>query len=155
MIQRIQSIYLLLTSVLPVLFLKGNFLKFLNNDGSEMAMNFTGTWKLSGAENLSLLQKHIPLSADIVLITVVSVIAIFLYRKRKLQVIFANVIIFLSILLVGLIAYYAFSAAGKFDATLIPGVKMVIPLLILVFGFLAQRGIKHDENLVRSYDRLR
>jgi len=155
MIQRIQSIYLLLTSVLPVLFLKGNFLKFLNNDGSEMIMNFKGTWQLTGTENLSLLQRQIPFSAVIVLISVVSVIAIFLYRNRKLQVIFANVIIFLSIVLVALIAWYAFSVAGKFDATILPGIKMVIPLLILIFGFLAQRGIKHDENLVRSYDRLR
>ena len=39
--------------------------------------------------------------------------------------------------------------------TIIPGIKMVVPLLILIFGILAQRGIKHDENLVRSYDRLR
>ena len=116
MIQRIQSVYLLLTSLLPVLFLKGNFLKFLNKDGSEMAMNFKGTWQLPGTENLSLLQRHIPLSADIVLISVVSVIAIFLYRNRKLQVIFANAIIFLSILLVALITYYAFSVAGKYDA---------------------------------------
>jgi glucan phosphoethanolaminetransferase (alkaline phosphatase superfamily) len=155
MIQRIQSIYLLLTSVLPVLFLKGNFLKFLNNDGSEMAMNFKGTWQLAGTENLSLLQRNIPLSADIVLISLVSVIAIFLYRNRKLQLIFANVLIFLSILLGALIAWYAFSVASKFDATIIPGIKMGIPLLLLVFSFLAQRGIKHDENLVRSYDRLR
>jgi glucan phosphoethanolaminetransferase (alkaline phosphatase superfamily) len=155
MIQRIQSIYLLLTSVLPVLFLKGNFLKFLNNDGSEMIMNFKGTWQLTGTENLSLLQRQIPFSAVIVLISVVSVIALFLYRNRKLQVIFANVIIFLSIVLVALIAWYAFSVAGKFDATLLPGIKMVIPLMILIFAILAQRGIKHDENLVRSYDRLR
>lgn len=155
MIQRIQSIYLLLTSVLPVLFLKGNFLKFLNKNGSEMAMNFKGTWQITGTENLSLLQRQIPLSAVIVLISVVSVIAIFLYRNRKLQAIFANVIIFLSIVLVALIAWYAFSVAGKFDATILPGIKMVIPLLILIFAFLAQRGIKHDENLVRSYDRLR
>ena len=155
MIQRIQSLYLLLTSALPVLFLKGNFLRFLIKDGSEMAMDFRGIWQLEGTEYLSLLQRQVPLSADIALISVASLIAIFLYRNRKIQVIFANVIIFLSIVLVVLIAYYAFSAAEKFDAKIIPGIKMVIPLLILIFGFLAQRGIKHDENLVRSYDRLR
>ena len=118
-------------------------------------MNFTGTWQLAGTENLSLLQRHIPLSADIVLISLFSVIAIFLYRNRKVQVIFANAVIFLSILLVALITWYAFSVAGKYDAEIIPGIKMAVPVLILIFSILAHRGIKQDENLVRSYDRLR
>jgi hypothetical protein len=35
------------------------------------------------------------------------------------------------------------------------GFRMFIPLLVLILGTLALKGIKKDENLVRSYDRLR
>jgi hypothetical protein len=51
--------------------------------------------------------------------------------------------------------YYLFWVIGKYHSELIPGFKMFVPLVILVFGILAYVGIKKDENLVKSYDRLR
>jgi predicted HAD superfamily Cof-like phosphohydrolase len=51
--------------------------------------------------------------------------------------------------------YYLLWVTGKFQTELVPGVKMLIPLLILTFGILAFIGIKKDEKLVKSYDRLR
>jgi hypothetical protein len=32
---------------------------------------------------------------------------------------------------------------------------MILPLAILIFSILASRGIKKDDQLVKSYDRLR
>jgi hypothetical protein len=51
--------------------------------------------------------------------------------------------------------YVSFRIVSKFDARLIPGFKMILPLAILIFSILASWGIKKDDKLVKSYDRLR
>jgi hypothetical protein len=53
------------------------------------------------------------------------------------------------------LAYYAISLMHAFRLTIIPGFKMAIPVLNLIFSVLAYRGILKDDRLVKSYDRLR
>ena len=43
----------------------------------------------------------------------------------------------------------------KFEATITPGFKMILPLVMLILSVLVYRGIKKDDHLVKSYDRLR
>jgi len=155
MIQRIQSFYLLLTTMLPALFFKGSFLRFINNSGTEIYMNLKGIWQYSEGGNEEKIQNLIPLSGIMILISILSFTAIFLFKKRKIQLKLTGAVILLTVVLTGLLLYYFFWVTGKFQADIVPGFKMVTPLLILIFSFLAYRGIKNDENLVRSYDRLR
>lgn len=155
MIQRIQSLYLLLTSLLPVLFLSGNYLKFLNNSGSEFYMNFRGLWESGAPGNTRMINSLIPLSGIMILIIILSVVSILLFKKRKIQLKLAGVIIVLTIIFIGLMLYYLFRLSGKFQAELVPVYRMCIPVLILIFGILAYLGIRKDENLVKSLDRLR
>jgi len=155
MIQRIQSFYLLMTTILPLLFLKGSFLKFINKTGSEILFKFNGIFRTNPDNGLMLIRQDMPLSLIIILITVLSLIAIFLYKERKIQLRITLATIILTVILIGLVIYYSYSVTDGFQAVLVPGFTMFIPLLILVFGILAYRGIKKDENLVRSYDRLR
>jgi hypothetical protein len=51
--------------------------------------------------------------------------------------------------------YYSYSVMSKYDATLVPGIKMSLPFLQLILSVLAFKGIKKDDKLVKSYDRLR
>lgn len=102
-----------------------------------------------------MIKSLIPLSVIILLICILSFAAIFLFKKRKIQLTLTVSIILLTILLIGLMLFYAFWTAGKYQEKLVPGFKMFIPLLMFVFGILAYRGIRKDENLVKSYDRLR
>lgn len=155
MIQRIQSLYLLMTSLLSILFLNGSFLTFLNSSGTEITMNFNGIWESSVAGNPQMIRNLIPLSVIILIICILSFTAIFLFKKRKIQLKLTVSVILLAILFIGLMSFYAFWTTGKYQAKLVPGFKMFIPLLMLVFGILAYRGIRKDENLVKSYDRLR
>jgi hypothetical protein len=155
MIQRIQSLYLLLTSLLSILFLNGSFLKFFNNSGSEIFMNIRGIWQLGGEGAVSQIGNQIPLLVIIILIAGISFATIFFYRKRKLQLKMAIAIIFLAVVLISLIVFYVFLITSKHNAILVPGTKIFLPLAILAFGILAYRGIRKDENLVKSYDRLR
>ncbi len=155
MIQRIQSLYLLLTSLLSILFLSGSFLTFLNNSGTEITVNFTGIWQSAGEGNVKLIKNQFALSVIIILISLISFAAIFFFRNRKFQMKLVLASIFLAVTSIALIVFYAISGIVKYQADIIPGIRMIIPLLILISGILAYRGIRKDENLVRSYNRLR
>ncbi len=155
MIQRLQSLYLLMTTILPLLFLKGSFLKFINKTGSEVIFKFNGIFLTNSDNGLMLIRQNMPGSVIIVLIALLSLIALFCYKKRKIQLKITLAVIILTLILILLVIYYAFSATDGFQAVPVPGFKMFLPLLTLVFGILAYRGIRKDEDLVSSYERLR
>ncbi|MBN2667164.1 MAG: DUF4293 domain-containing protein [Bacteroidales bacterium] len=155
MIQRIQSLYLLLTSIASVLFLSGNFLSFFNDSGSGIFMNYRGIWTAGQEEALQNLENQIIIPVIVLLIIILSVVAILLYKNRKLQIKFVLATVLLSAALTALTAWLAYSAGEKYQAVLNPGIRTFLPLIILIFSILAYRGIRKDENLVRSYDRLR
>jgi len=155
MIQRIQSLYLLLTIIFSSIFLKGDFLKFINNNGSEIEMNLRGAWQITETGESGLIPGYIFLSAIIVLIPVISLAALLSFKNRKLQIRITIVLIISAVVFSGLLAYYVILLKRNYQAQFLPGFKTVIPLLVLVFAILAYRGIRKDENIVKSYDRLR
>jgi hypothetical protein len=118
-------------------------------------MNLRGIWETSAAGNPHMIISLIPLSVIILTISILSFAVIFLFKKRKIQLKLTLSLIVLTIALIGMMLYYLLWVTGKYHAELIPGYKMCIPLVILVLGVLAYLGIKKDENLVKSYDRLR
>ena len=61
----------------------------------------------------------------------------------------------LIVILIGCIAYYAFYVTRNFNAEMLPALNLVIPVLMLIFTYLAFRGIRKDDRLIKSYDRLR
>ncbi len=78
---------------------------------------------------------------------------IFLYKHRRLQIIFNNLVIILILVLMGLRAYEAFTSGesplSKKD------VVWLLPAVSIVFVKLANQAIWRDENLVKSADRIR
>ena len=155
MIQRIQSLYLLLTTLLSLLFLKGSFLSFIDKSGSVIKLTFKGIAKVAGGQGQELIEKLLPVSALIILVPVFSLITIFIFKNRKIQLWLASSVIILNIIFIIVSIYYSWLVITEYDADIVPGFKMVIPLLMLVFAVLAYRGIRKDDNLVKSYDRLR
>jgi hypothetical protein len=155
MIQRIQSVYLILTTFASVLFLPSDFLKFTGKEGVKLIMNFKGVFKISGEQSLEQIGKMIPVSVISVLIPLISISVIFLYKFRKLQIKLTLTIIILEFLLIALITYYWSVYIDGYNAHLLPGFWMLFPFIIIVLSFLAYLGIKKDEILIKSYDRLR
>jgi hypothetical protein len=155
MIQRIQSLYLSLTTLLSFLFLRGANLNFMNNSGSEIKVTFTGIFRNSTGQGLELIEKLLPFSVLIILIPVLSFITIFLFKNRKIQLWFASSLIILISGFIIVSFYYSWHIKTEYGAEIVPGFKMVLPVLILIFAILALRGIKKDEQLIKSYDRLR
>jgi hypothetical protein len=104
---------------------------------------------------LVLIDKLLPLSVLIILIPALSLITIFFFKNRKMQLrLSLLLIVFCSLLIVALIHVYIITTT-RYDARMVPGFKMILPLIILVITILAYRGIKKDDQLVKSYDRLR
>jgi len=155
MIQRIQSLYLLLTSLSSLLFLKGSILKFFNTPETILMLNFSGLWQLTEGANLVLIRNQIVLPVIITAAIVLPVIIIFFFKNRKLQLRLIMILIITGALLTALIVYLTVSISVTYDVHMHLVIRMFLPLIILLFSLLAYMGIKKDENLVRSYDRLR
>jgi len=118
-------------------------------------MNFNGILESSVAGKSQMIRSLLPLLVIMLIICILSFAAIFLFKKRKIQLKLTVSVILLTILFIGLMLFYAYWTAGKYQLRPVIGFNTFIPLLILVFGILAYRGIRKDENLVRSNDRLR
>jgi hypothetical protein len=155
MIQRIQSVYLFLTTLLSILFLNGSFLSFINKTGVITKLTFKGIEEGSSTQGFRLIESLLPLSIVLLLIISVSLITIFFFKKRQVQ-------LWLSGLLIGLVSFLilgcghsSYLIMTKYSSEIVPSIKIALPFLMLIFSILAYRGIRKDENLVKSYDRLR
>ena len=86
--------------------------------------------------------------------TTLTILAIFLYKRRALQM---RIVVFCMILLVGYYAYLGFLVymAHADGCAYTPSVTAAFPFISIVLDYLAFRGILKDELMVRSLDRLR
>lgn len=155
MIQRIQSLYLFVIVVLSGLLLNGSVLNFISKTGSIFKVTFTEVIKSTGGQGLEVIEKLLPLTILIIIIPIISLTAIFLYKKRKYQLVMSRVLITLNSILIIAVLHVSFRIISGYGAQLVPGFKMILPVLMLIFAILAFRGIRKDEQLVKSYDRLR
>ena len=155
MIQRIQSLYLLLTTVLSFLFLKGSFFNFTDSSGSVIKVTFTKLIRESSVVQQATTDNTFLLAFFILAIPVISIISIMLFKNRNLQLWLVRFLIMLVVAFIIASGSYIYIIMTKYDSVIDPGFRMAIPLLQLVFSVLAWRGIKKDDDLVKSYDRLR
>lgn len=97
---------------------------------------------------------YAPLAALLVVTAILEFTAIFLYKNRKRQARFSTIAIALIFVWLLLFMYYKY-----FDLTAIGQLRQSItaylPFLAAVFDFLALKGIRADERLVRAADRIR
>lgn len=91
---------------------------------------------------------------DLVVTGALMLITIFLYKKRKVQMQLCTVGV---VLLLAWYGYYAFCFFSKFAAmgTFHPRFAACLPLVAIILVVLAYRGVKADEELIKSMDRIR
>ncbi len=98
----------------------------------------------------------LPLLSATGFVILFSFIAIFMYKKRKVQMQIIKVCILVEVAFIGLFFfYYVNTLQGLTGGTVEYKTAVFMPLISLVFLVLAYRGVLHDEKLVRSADRLR
>lgn len=86
---------------------------------------------------------------DLVIVGTIAFVNIFLYKKRKVQMLLCTVDIILCILWYGWYVFLVVSNGMK------PSFAACLPLVAMIFLFMARRGVKADEELIRSMDRIR
>ena len=136
MIQRIQSVWLLIASVITFLTLKLSFYS-----GTYLPDNLYH--QLNGTQNLPLMIATIGLG-------VLTLITIFLYKNRHTQLWLCIVAILLDVVL--LFLYYRETSSftrGDYAFT------AVLHFIIITALLLAARGINKDEKLIKDSNRLR
>lgn len=152
MIQRIQTVYLLIVTMLTgaVLFLPTA--DFYSLQEGVFELNYKG---LIG-ENGTLITSTWNITLLMAVVLLLSFISIFFYKKRILQI---RIIIFNIVLMLGyyaLLAYWIFKIKGSLtDAEVSLSLIASFPLINIILSYLAVRAIGKDEALVRSLDRLR
>ena len=136
MIQRIQTVYLLLQGIIA-----GVLPFFLN------------LW--SNAQGMEIYAKNdMLISIAFYLSAALAVISIVYFKNRKNQFVINRLNIILNLFLLGFFVYRSLNLSGETSVSE-KGIGMLIPIVSIVLLFLANRAIKKDEDLIKSVDRLR
>lgn len=138
MIQRIQTLWLLLSGIAALLTLKFPFLA-----GQKDGIGFS----LNSADEFYLLILAVAVS-------LAAIAAVFLFKNRKLQMKITGFSLLLSLLLNGFFVYAYLNNCYHLNDPVIT-LGAVIYFAIPVFLILAFWGIRKDDKLIKSMDRLR
>jgi len=136
MIQRKQSLYLVIVVILNALLLSVIPL-WEQQDGVSVFVSDS-------------MESLIAISASLLL----TLIAIFLFKNRKLQFVLGRLNILINFFAIGFFVYTALNLPGEMQISE-KGIGGLIPLISIVFLALANKAIKKDEDLVKSVDRFR
>ncbi|CAA9200996.1 DUF4293 domain-containing protein [Flavobacterium bizetiae] len=137
MIQRIQTVYLILAFLV-----------------TSVLLLFIPIWTLSDGKLFYFNQD--PIYTVIVgLSTMLTVVSIISYKKRQNQFVMNRLNIILNLILLGLFVYRSLNLSGEALAVSEKGIGMFLPIVAIVLLVLANKAIKKDEDLVKSVDRLR
>ena len=155
MIQRIQTIYLLLVAGLFIALL---FLPFAVIQSGDVLYRFQVSGLHSTTMQTELIYPAWSLMAIAAIIVLLSFIIIFTYKKRVLQI---RMCIYNALLMIGFCALAGFYIWQFSKAPELTGMKInfsfwaSFPIVALVLNYLAIRNIGADETMVRSLERLR
>lgn len=145
MIQRIQSVFYLLASIAFVALF---YLPFANSDAPAAVMMSDQQYSV---------EDHLLLGGLTLFGAALSLVALFLFKNRPLQLRMGYAIIVLAILIVIAALLIFMNEASQYPdrIKITEGLGLGLPVFVVVFALLANRFVRKDENLVRSMDRLR
>ncbi|MFT6715747.1 MAG: hypothetical protein ACJA0Q_000376 [Saprospiraceae bacterium] len=150
MLQRIQSLYLAVTVLVQVLVSQFTFLNFTQNEVS-YTLSTGGITDNSGSIVLSDYKQVF----IVVLACIFALVAIALFKNRKLQLKLTKLIGFICLAQLSFVSISAYRLMEEGVTDLNAGVATLLIPLCLVSVFLANKAIKKDENLIKSIDRIR
>ncbi|MBM3402115.1 MAG: DUF4293 family protein [Bacteroidetes bacterium] len=155
MLQRVQTIWLFFaTAAIFSLFLFP-YLQAINPDGTSKVVKVTGVYQsIDGA--IVQTEPFLALTILTVLLGLIPFLTIFLFKNRKRQIILCYTCI------AGILGFSfwmvqtAKAVLGNITLqTENYGLGVILPSLSVLFVILALRGIRNDEKLIKSADRLR
>jgi hypothetical protein len=155
MIQRIQSVYLFLATLVLFSMFFHPLVEIVDTGKTFYQFDLTGIYEGMG-NTAKKIESVLPLRFLVIVTTALSLITIFFYKRRILQL---RICIFNLLLLIGfygLFLFYFFHMKNQLDVSVTDlKITIVFPMIAFILVFLATRGIRKDELLVRSYNRIR
>jgi len=155
MIQRIQTVYLIIIVILTGFTLFTPYAGLINKaEVLSYVVNYNGIFL--NQDTGALFQQNVwALSALTALILITAFITIFLFKKRVIQIrlLFFNLILMLGYYV--LLFIYLWQAGEKLNAEWYLNLVTAFPLINVILSFLAIRSIGKDEALIKSLNRLR
>lgn len=158
MIQRVQSLYLLIVAIACSLLFFFPMIDYVDiqRGAGTYKLFATGMKSYADIPGILFFWETSPLLILVCASLILAVIAIFLFKKRNLQLRLVNINGFINILLIGLVfLLYSKIFEHRLGIPSIYQFGMYIPLISLIFLVLASRAIRKDEELIKSSDRLR
>ena len=156
MLQRIQTLYLLIVVVAMSLTLSLPSMRAISPEGIDYALStLRGFYPVEqGGFHLSGVTMWLTITNVVILL--IALFTIFMYKWRIIQIRFS---IFNMVLLIGYYAIFFFTRyvtlqQNTMDSTTFSW-PIILPLISAILTYLALRAIGKDEALVRSLDRLR
>ncbi|HAQ20874.1 MAG TPA: DUF4293 domain-containing protein [Prolixibacteraceae bacterium] len=147
MIQRIQTVYLLISALLIGFLFLLPFAE-IAQDGMIYLFNYKGI-VLDGTVK----ENGFSIAVLIGIILALHGVAIQSFKNRIRQM---RIIVFSILLMLGLFGLFFFFTSYTFsDAKISYKISMVFPLIAIILDYLAIRAIGKDEALIRSIDRIR
>lgn len=156
MIQRKQTVYLLVAVIaylvclfMPIAHVTPDTMGAVTEVFNLGVVDANGTIQVEGT--------CFPLFLLLSVSTVLSVVTIFLYKNRKLQMTLCSIALLFNVLWYVDFALLAFQVialpevAGKFSME----IRAILPLVSFVLVLMAKKSIKADEDLIKAADRIR
>jgi hypothetical protein len=158
MIQRKQTVFLALGALLTGLLFALPLARYARPGGEAFDLRLTGLYDGSGTAVTDVALKFpMHVLAGLLIALLVVVIVLFKDRPRQLRLVRFGYVFAMGLLASAFITHTSVKAylglGASVEASLLPG--FFVPLVVMVCCFLAERGIKADEELVKSMDRLR
>ncbi|KGL52353.1 MULTISPECIES: DUF4293 domain-containing protein [Porphyromonas] len=150
MIQRIQTIYLLVASILMAIL---SFIPVatVNLSGDIFLLDGTGFMSLDE----SLFEAKWGLLFLLILSALIPMIAIFLYNRRVLQMRLTMFSALITLGMIGAFLFYGYQALGGTLEGFKPTYAFSFPIVAVILELLAYRGIAIDHRTIKYADRLR
>jgi hypothetical protein len=153
--QRIQTLYLSIAILINL----GAYLVTVAQFQLEEQLHDFSLYGLIDANTGEVLYSTVSLSVLNMFSILVSLVVIFMFKKRQLQIKLSQLNLFIQVIFVAAIFFMVDSAAAGLNLDteihLEYGTGILLAILPLIFIYLAIRAIKKDEALIRAADRIR
>lgn len=154
MIQRIQSLFLLAAAILSGISIKAPLSEFILKNGDLVKLYSHGLYDVTNHTTFHL--NTLVLAVLIITTTLISLIVIFIYKRKVLQMRLCVYNILLTIAVLGVLLYFHFMLKKNLDVTSSQfTISAIFPIVNIILIFQAFRAIRRDDLLLKSYDRLR
>lgn len=154
MIQRIQSLHLLFAAIFMAIFAFAPYMT-LSTPNADYRLTTTGLETIASENAITVSTQNYTLAILSLLTALLSLITIFLFKNRKLQVLVCriNLLLYITLYIV-MILYGYFTYTDLHPTTFATTTYVIFPVCAIIVNSLAISGIQKDERMVKDSERM-